>query len=76
MKIHRLTINNYEDMVKLWTKANLPHKPNVRDSRDSREAMAAQMKANPDFFLGAFEDNQLIGTAIASTDHRKGWINR
>ena len=32
--------------------------------------------ANPDFFLGAFEDGCLVGTAILSSDLRKGWINR
>jgi len=73
MEIHHLTINDYEDMVKLWSRAKLPFKPH---GRDSKEAIAAQMKANPDFFLGAFEGNRLIGTVIISCDMRKGWINR
>jgi ribosomal protein S18 acetylase RimI-like enzyme len=73
MEIRKLTINNYEDMVKLWSRAKLPFKPN---GRDSRKALATQMKANPDFFLGAFEGNRLIGTVIISCDMRKGWINR
>jgi ribosomal protein S18 acetylase RimI-like enzyme len=73
MEIRHLTINDYEDMVKLWSKAKLPFKPH---GRDSKEAIAAQMKANPDFFLGAFEGNRLIGTVIISCDMRKGWINR
>jgi ribosomal protein S18 acetylase RimI-like enzyme len=34
------------------------------------------MKANPDFFLGAFEDSQLIGLVVVSCDLRKGWLNR
>ena len=34
------------------------------------------MKANPDFFLGVFEDNRLVGVAVLSSDMRKGWINR
>jgi ribosomal protein S18 acetylase RimI-like enzyme len=34
------------------------------------------MSANPDFFLGAFEGRHLIGTAVLSSDMRKGWINR
>jgi ribosomal protein S18 acetylase RimI-like enzyme len=34
------------------------------------------MRANPDFFLGYVEDNQLIATVIISCDTRKGWINR
>ncbi|MGB9779106.1 MAG: GNAT family N-acetyltransferase [Candidatus Bathyarchaeales archaeon] len=73
MEIRNLTIKDYEDMVKLWSKAKLPFKPN---GRDSKEAIAAQMDANPDFFLGAFDGDHLIGTVIISCDMRKGWINR
>ncbi|MDI6805500.1 MAG: GNAT family N-acetyltransferase [Candidatus Bathyarchaeia archaeon] len=73
MEIRNLTINDYEEMIKLWSKAKLPFKPN---GRDSKEAIAAQMKANPEFFIGAFEGNRLIGTVIVSCDMRKGWINR
>jgi len=73
MEIHKLTINDYEEMVRLWIKAKLPSKPK---GRDGKEAIVTQMKANPEFFLGAFEDNRLIGTVIISCDLRKGWINR
>ncbi|MDI6690886.1 MAG: GNAT family N-acetyltransferase [Candidatus Bathyarchaeota archaeon] len=73
MEIRNLTINDYEEMIKLWSKAKLPFKPN---GRDSKEAIAARMKANPEFFIGAFEGNRLIGTVIVSCDMRKGWINR
>jgi N-acetylglutamate synthase-like GNAT family acetyltransferase len=73
MEIRRLTINDYEEIVKLWSRAKLPFKPK---GRDSKEAIAAQMKANPDFFLGVFEENSLVGTVIISCDTRKGWINR
>lgn len=73
MKIHNLTINDYEAIIKLWSRANLPFKPK---GRDSKEAIGAQIKANPDFFLGAFKSNRLIGTVIISYDMRKGWINR
>jgi N-acetylglutamate synthase-like GNAT family acetyltransferase len=73
MEIRRLTINDYKEMVDLWSKAELPFKPK---GRDSREAMTVQMKANPDFFLGAFEDSNLVGVVVLSCDVRKGWINR
>jgi len=73
MEIRRLTINNYAEMVALWTKAKLLFKP---QGRDAREAIETQMKVNPEFFLGAIEDNRLIGTVIISCDLRKGWINR
>jgi len=73
MQIRTLKIGDYVEMVELWSKARLPFKPKVRDSK---EAVAAQMRANPDFFLGAFENNHLVGIVVASCDMRKGWVNR
>jgi ribosomal protein S18 acetylase RimI-like enzyme len=73
MEIQKLTINNYEEIIKLWTRASLPYK---QKGRDRKEAIAAEMKANPEFFLGAFEDNRLVGMVIISCDTRKGWLNR
>lgn len=73
MEIRRLTRENYMEIVSLWSRAGLPFKPK---GRDSEEATATQMKANPDFFLGAFEDTSLVGAVIISSDLRKGWINR
>ena len=46
MEIRKLTINDYEEIIKLWSRARLPYKPK---GRDSKEAIAAQMKANPEF---------------------------
>ena len=73
MEIRRLSINDYKGIVRLWKKASLPFKPK---GRDSREAVAAEMAANPDFFFGAFENDHLVGVVILSSDLRKGWINR
>ncbi len=71
--IRTLTMNDYDSMVKLWEDAGLPIRLRGRDSKASIEA---QMKACPEFFIGAFADAQLVGTVIASSDGRKGWINR
>jgi len=73
MEIRRLSVDDYEEIAKLWSKAKLPFKPK---GRDSREAIAAEMKTNPDFFLGAYEANKLVGVVILSSDGRKGWLNR
>lgn len=73
MQIRTLTISDYDEIAKLWIEAKLPFKPK---GRDGRQAIAAQMKANPEFFLGAFEDSRLVGTVVLSSDIRKGWINR
>ncbi len=74
MEVRKLKIDDYEGMIDLWTKADLPFK---RRGRDSRLAVARQMKSDPSLFLGAFKDNTLVGVVIGSYDHReKGWINR
>lgn len=73
MEIRKLTAKDYDEIVGLWSKAKLPFKPK---GRDSKKAITTQMATNPDFFLGAFKNNHLIGTVIVSCDTRKGWINR
>ena len=73
VELRKLAIGDYEAIASLWTKAKLPFKSH---GRDSREAIAAEMAANPDFFVGAFETNCLIGVVVLSCDLRKGWINR
>lgn len=73
MEIRRLSIKDYPKLVSLWSKAGLPFKPK---GRDSPEAIEMQIKKNPDFFMGAFENGKLIGAVIVSSDARKGWINR
>lgn len=74
MEMRTLTIDDYEDMVKLWIESALPFKPK---GRDSRRAIANQMERDPSLFLGTFENSTLIGVVIGSYDYRKkGWINR
>ena len=72
VKIRTLTVNDYDKMVKLWEDSGLESRPK---GRDSKKAIEAQMKANPEYFIGAFEGLRLIGTVIASDDGRKGWVN-
>jgi ribosomal protein S18 acetylase RimI-like enzyme len=73
MEIRSLSVADYEEMIGLWSRAGLPFKPK---GRDSRESISREIKSHPDYFLGAFEDGRLVGTAIMSCDLRKGWINR
>lgn len=73
MEIRKLRISDYPKIIEIWSRAGLPFKPN---GRDSKLAISKEIKAHPDFFLGAFEDGRLIGTVVLSCDLRKGWINR
>ncbi len=72
-RIRRLTIDDYDEMIKLWERSSLPFKPK---GRDSKQEITRQMIRTPELFLGAFEGGELVGTVIGSYDERKGWINR
>jgi len=73
MEVRNLKVGDYKLLVSLWSRTGLSFKPN---GRDSKEAIACQIGANQDFFLGAFESNRLVGAVIISSDLRRGWINR
>lgn len=73
IEIRVLLPEHYDHLVSLWEKAGLPFRPG---GRDSREEICRQMEENPDFFLGAFLEGELVGCIIATFDGRKGWINR
>jgi len=62
-------MTDYDRMVKLWEDAGLPTRPKGRDSKASIEA---QMKAHPEFFVGAFAGPHLIGTVIAKQRRQEG----
>jgi ribosomal protein S18 acetylase RimI-like enzyme len=73
IKYRDLNIKDYDRMIEVWTESGLPIRPT---GRDSREKVAIEMQRNPDFFIGTFDDDQLVGLVVASSDGRKGWINR
>lgn len=74
VEIRKLTIKDYDVIVKLWERAGLPYKPKGKDSKDMTEK---QMQKFSDFFLGAFDKKRLMGVVIGSYESRmKGWINR
>ena len=74
VEIRTLTIQDYDAMIKLWELAGLPFKPKGRDSKPMIEK---QMKTCPEFFVGIFHNEKLVGVVIGSYDGRmKGWINR
>lgn len=44
--------------------------------RDSRRAVASQLRARGNVYLGAFDRERLVGAILGTHDTRKGWINR
>lgn len=73
MEIRGLTVASYDQIIALWRRAGLPYKSR---GRDRKESVQTEIRAHPDFFIGAFDDEALIGVVVVSCDGRKGWINR
>ena len=71
--IRRLTIDDYEEMLRVWSVSGLPFKPN---GRESRAMLAAEISRDHCAFFGAFDQERLVGLAIADYDGRRGWVNR
>lgn len=73
MTIREFRIEDYEQVIGLWQKAHLPHKPR---GRDSKEAIRRELHAHNAVFLVAEEKGVLVGSIFGTHDGRKGWINR
>ena len=71
--IRHLTTSDYNELISLWSKCGLPFRPN---GRDSREAIALEINRTETGFIGMFDNSRLIGFVLATSDGRKGWINR
>ena len=64
---------DYDAMINVWKAAGLPFRP---IGRDSKEEIIRQIELDPEMFLGAFENHQMVGMIMGSYDSRKGWLNR
>ena len=63
--------DDQEDVIKLWEKLfpnAPPHNNPARDIKTKREVQ-------PELFLVALHDNQLVGTAMAGFDGHRGWVD-
>jgi ribosomal protein S18 acetylase RimI-like enzyme len=73
IQIREFRIEDYDNLITLWEKAGLEHRPKGRDRREKIEKEHGQ---NTSAFLIAELNGELIGSVFGSHDGRKGWINR
>jgi ribosomal protein S18 acetylase RimI-like enzyme len=71
--IRPMRLADYEAVIALWQRAELPFEP---QGRDSPHAIAQQFQTAGHLMFVAEADDQIIGTVFGSHDGRKGWINR
>ena len=73
MKIKHYRKGDYETLINIWEKADLPYKSKGRDSEESIEK---EVKLDCNQFLFAILDGKAVGAILVTHDGRKGWINR
>lgn len=71
--IKQLTIEDYDEIIRIWLFSGLPFKPK---GRDSKELMAKEMANVNVIYYGMYLDEKLVGVCIGNYDGRRGWINR
>lgn len=69
----KFNIYDYDALIELWKAAQLPYKPN---GRDSKQKIESELKKGVAIFLVAEKDKKIIGSIFGTHDGRKGWINR
>ncbi len=72
-EIRRLKLSDYDDLIAFWQRSGLGYRPR---GRDSREAIVKEIQRTETAFFGMFDGDKMIGSVIATTDGRRGWINR
>ncbi len=73
LRIRPLLLHDYDQIISPFRTCGLD--PKIR-GRDSRPAIARQLRSNRGLYLGAFDGDRLVGTVLGTHDSRKGWINR
>lgn len=71
MNIRGMTLQDYEDVYRLWTSCS---GMGLSDLDDSREGIAAFLARNPDTCFAAEEAGELQGAILAGNDGRRGYI--
>lgn len=69
MKIREFALTDYEAVKKLWKEAGLTLKPS-----DELPEIKKKLERDPDLFLVAEDQNQIVGAVIGSWDGRRGYI--
>ena len=72
-QIRRLTVADYDDIIRVWQDAGLPFKPK---GRERKELLQQEMLQPFCAFFGLYLGKKLIGVIIANWDGRRGWLNR
>jgi len=70
MRIREFQLGDYVKVVELWKESGIILRPG-----DEREGVELKLQRDPDLFLVAEDDQQILGVVLGAWDGRRGWIN-
>ena len=70
MQIREFRITDYEEVMHLWKDNGLIIRPG-----DEIDGIKVKLERDPDIFLVAEENHEIIGVVMGAWDGRRGWIN-
>ena len=70
MKINKFSMEYYDDVIQLWTKAGI----NVSSS-DSKEEIERMLIRNPDLFLIGIIKDKIVAVVMGGFDGRRGYVH-
>jgi ribosomal protein S18 acetylase RimI-like enzyme len=70
MHIREFQMGDYEKVLQLWKNAGLVLRPG-----DELEGIKLKLQRDPDLFLIAEEERQIVRVVMGAWDGRRGWIN-
>lgn len=71
MEIRKMTIEDYDTVFRLWSRAD---DMGTRSLDDSREGIAKFLRRNPDTSFVATINGEIIGVMMSGHDGRRGYI--
>jgi ribosomal protein S18 acetylase RimI-like enzyme len=70
MRIREFKLSEYEEVMRLWEESGLVVRPG-----DDIEGIKLKLERDPELFLVAEEDDEILGVIMGAWDGRRGWIN-
>jgi ribosomal protein S18 acetylase RimI-like enzyme len=71
--MRKMTIADYDSLIKLWKEGNIPYRS---QGRDSKKNIRWQLQQPNCIYLVAEDNGTMVGAILGTHDGRKGWINR
>lgn len=70
MLIREFMVRDYTETLKVWKESGITIRPG-----DELDGIKLKLERDPDLFLVAAENNEILGAVMGAWDGRRGWIS-